>query len=200
MISRKYLKDYRIDEQIEANGRVRSRAVYIGGDYVISPTVTAGRKRLIVWLCALSGLSYIGALIPVTQASRLIYVMLPFAFSALPVFLMTGAALSLVRTLEPMTHSKARRISNRLPPCSLMASILSGSAILGIIVSAAISMDSFVPGDIVFTVLSLILFASSAIIFIKCCRLKALAVNEQGKHLPRDGDQEYPGSDPPAAH
>jgi hypothetical protein len=35
VISRKNFKYYRLEEQIDSQGRVRSQAVYIGGDYAL---------------------------------------------------------------------------------------------------------------------------------------------------------------------
>ena len=172
MVSRKYLKDYRIEEHIDANGRVRSAAVYIGGDYTLIPKVSVADRRLILLLSVLSGSFYCGALIPVTRAARLTYVIMPLVISALPIFLMISAAISLLSVKEAMSRPKAEKISNRLPPAALTAALLSGAAFLGFIITTAASWDSAGAGDYIFSACSLALFLAAAIVFIKSRKLK----------------------------
>jgi len=173
MISRKYLKDYRIDEHIDANGRVRSQAVYIGGDYTLSPQVSKGGKRLISLLSAMSWPFYAGALLPETRAARLTYIVMPLALAALPMFLMSKAAASLLGAKEAMSRERAERISNRLPLCALFAAILPGASFLGLIITAAASWDSAGVGDCIFGACSLALSLVASTIFLKSRNLKA---------------------------
>jgi len=172
MVSRKYLKDYRIEEYIDANGRVRSEAVYIGGDYTLMPQVSTGDKRLILLLSVLSGSFYCGALLPVTRAARLTYVIMPLVLSALPIFLMISAAVSLLSVKEAMPRPKAEKISNRLPPSALITAILSGAAFFGLIITAAAAWDGVGAGDYIFSACSLAIFLAAATVFIKSRKLK----------------------------
>ena len=175
MISRKYLKDYQIAERFDENGRVKSEAIYIGGDYTLSPRTSTGDKKLILYLSVLSCLAYMGALIPISQAAHIIYVIIPFILSAIPIFMMTAASVSLYRAKEAMTRAEAEKISNRLPPCSLFTAILAGTAFLGHTITAVVvSYDKFVPGDIIFSALSLLLLIVSIIAYTKCYRIKAI--------------------------
>jgi len=176
MISRKRLKDYRIDEQINDKGHVRSAAVYIGADYTLSPPVLASGKRFLFRLSVLAGLLFVGALIPATRTARLMYIILPFTFSALPIFQMAGAAGSLLFAKDIMVRDRAEKISNRLPSCSLFTAILSGSAFSGLCITAAVSADGLITGDFIFGALSLALSLTATIIFIKCRHLKARRV------------------------
>jgi len=175
MVSRKYIKDYQLSEQVDVKGRVKSKAVYIGGEYTLSPPVSQGDKRLILILSVLSCLLYFIALIPITHAARLVYVILPFAFSILPIFLLTEKSVSLLREKETMTRRKAEKISNRLPSCSMIATILLVAAFLGFIITAAAAWKDFLAGDIIFGALSLILAVAMIIIYSKCFKLKAIA-------------------------
>lgn len=174
MVSRKYLNDYRVEETVDANGRARKVAVYVGGDYTLAPPVPQKDRRLIVCLCLLVILVFIGALMPVTQAARRIYVALPFVFSALTVFMMAGASYSLLRSKEIMKRYDAERVASRLPPCSVVTAVLSGAAFIGLIIASALSWDSVVWGDFVFGALLLVNAAASAVIFAKCHRIKAV--------------------------
>jgi len=173
MISKKYLKDYRIDEYIDANGRVKSEAVYIGGDYTLSPQVSAGDKRLVMLLSVLSGSFYCGALIPVTRAARVAYVVMPLALSALPIFLMARAALSLLTAKVAMPREKAEGITDRLPLCALMAAMLAAASFLSLIITAAASWDGAGAGDYIYAACSLALSLTAAAAFLKTRKLKA---------------------------
>ena len=171
MVSRKYLKDYRIDEHIDITGRVRSEAVYIGGDYTLSPRVSAGDKRLFLLLSVLAGSFYFVAMVPVTRAARLAYVILPLALTALPISLMAWAAASLLGAKEVVSHEKAERISTRLPLSALVAAILSGASFLGLSITAA-SWDSALAGDYIFGACSLAISMATAAVFRRSKNLK----------------------------
>ena len=176
MSSKKYLSDYRIEETTDTKGRIRSEAVYIGGDYILSPPVSTGEKRLIICLSVLTWLAFIGALIPVTNAARLTHVMLPFVFSALSMYFVTGSAATLLSVKEIMIREKAEKIAKRLPPSSIITAILSLASLIALLVTAIISWDSIAASDIIFAVLVLVISLSSATIFYKCRKLKAKKV------------------------
>jgi len=176
MISRKYLKDYRVEDKISLGGQVRQAAVYIGKAHTLSPSVPERDKHLVFYLTVLSGLAYIAALIPVTYASRLIYVILPFVVSALPVFFMVGTAVALLRAKETMERKTAEMIANRLPPSSLFAAILTAASFLGLIINAAVLRPRLLTGDYIFGAFSFILFLASAAVFAKCRRIRAAAL------------------------
>jgi len=172
VVSKKYLKDYRLEEQVGSNGRIKTKAVYIGGEYRLTPETSTREKRLILSLTAIPCLSLIGALIPVTQAARTIYVIMPFMFSALPIYLMITTAINYCRTKEPMKREQAERIAARMPAGALITIILNTAAFIGMVMTAAISWGSFPAGDIIFGTLAIIIAASSAVILSKTRKLK----------------------------
>ena len=172
MISKKYLKDYRLEEQIDSSGRAKTKAVYIGEYYVISPDFSQSEKRLLLGLSILSALSFIGALIPVSQAVRVIYVSMPFVLSALPIFIMISTIVSFMQVKAPIKREQAERISNRLPACAFVLMILPSIAFIGQMITALVSWDIFPTGDIIFAVLSLTISATSAKIFDKSRNIK----------------------------
>ena len=179
MVSRKYLKDYRVVETIDAKGRVRSDAVYTGGDFTLSPSVGAGDKRIILCLSILSAVAFLGALIPVTHASRIIYVTLPFVFSALSMYMMIGAAVMLLRVEDVTTREKAEKTANRLPPSALVTAILSFASFAAGIGAVVVLRADVVTGDIIFIALSLVISVSSAVSFSKCRKIKAVRMDEE---------------------
>ena len=176
MISRKYIKDYIIDEQIGANGRVRSQAVYIGAGYTVTPLISMGTKRVLTGLSAISSISYICAMLPVTLTARAVYILLPFAVSALPICLMLMSSVSLLRAREIMERSEAEKITNRLPQCSLISTILTAASITGLIVNSAILRTGIIGGDIIFGTFALACTVATATVFGKCRKMKAMVI------------------------
>jgi len=181
VVSRKYLKDYRLEEQIGGDGRTRTIAVYIGGDYRLFPDFREGEKRRILLLSVLSGFFYILALIPVTGAARLTYVILPFVCSMLPVSVMMVYAVSLYRIKGVMKRKQAEQIVNRLPAGAAAASILTAIAFIAFIITMIIKWESLVAGDIIFSVLAVLISTASAYVLIKCHNMKAITPDTEAK-------------------
>ena len=167
-----------MDTHLDAKGRLKSSAVYIGGGYTLRPAVSVKNKRRILAASILSWFALTGALIPVTKASQTAYVIIPFAFSALPLFLATRAAVSLMLGGECMTRMKAERISGRLPLSSLVASMLSGAAFLGAAVIAILNWDELLAVDMLFGALSLLMTLAAAFVYSKSRTIKACKVDE----------------------
>jgi len=181
LVSKKYLKDYRLEEQIGDDGRIKKIAVYVGGDYRLFPDFREGEKRQILILSILSGFFFILALIPVTGAARLTYVILPFVCSMLPVSIMMVYAVSLYRIKDVMKHKQAEQMANRLPAGAAAASILTAIAFIAFIITIIITRAQLFAGDIIFSVLTVLICAASAYILIKCRNMKAIAPDTESK-------------------
>jgi len=121
MSYRKYLSDYSVEDYVDEKGRTKKRAVYTGGDYILTPAISSMDKRLVLAASIIPWPAVIGALAPRTRASQLYYVILPFVLSMIPLFLMTWAAVLLIYEIEPMTRERADLIANRLPYSSFFA-------------------------------------------------------------------------------
>ena len=174
MISKKYLDDYRVEKTIDENGRVRSEAVYIGGDFYITPQVTKGNKLLVFGLSILLWIAFVAAMLPVSYTGAVSYIMLPFICNMLPLYFMTNAAFWLLRVKETMRREQADKIEKRLKPGAFFTFVLSGVVFLGIAITAVFSFGSYVWGDIIFAALCLVMCAASAVVFFKCRNIKAL--------------------------
>ena len=179
MSYKKYLQDYRVEEYTDKKGRVKSTAVYIGGDYILSPAVSVKDRRWIMAASILCWLALIGALIPKTNVSQLYYILLSFIFSALPLYFMTGAAVTLLSESDRMTRERAERISSRLPLCSIFTAILSGLAFIGVVITAFFSWNDMIYGDILFGALSLFITVAASFAFSKCRGIKANKVENE---------------------
>ena len=134
MSRHRYVKDYRLNEYIAENGRVTSESEYIGGDYCFAAGAArakAAANRALA-LCALCWAGYLALVCVDGTAMRTVYVALPFAFTALPLFLLTrgAAGAALRRAAEarrggqdrprgarrrPLGHAAAGRGLSRLP-------------------------------------------------------------------------------------
>ena len=167
MISRKYSGDYRLVDNVTERGGIRTEAEYVGGDYFFcSGRETAARlgarlTALSLALCA----CYVAALLPRSGASRVMYAVLPFAFSALPLGFLTGSSLALLRAREPLRRETADKISHRLPACALWALILSAAGRLGEGAAALSGDGRMLWGDIVFSVCAAAIAGGSGLVF-----------------------------------
>lgn len=166
MVSRKYVKDYRLEDSLDARGRFRSKAVYIGGDYGFErpEQATARAKWTVFGLSFGSCLLFIGALLPNSLAARTMYCVLPLAASAVPLAIGMMGAYALVTAREPFRREQADKISQRLPIAALLTLIFSGVALLGFCGMALFSEGVMLPGDAVFAALSAGLAVASALL------------------------------------
>ena len=151
MAKGKYVKDYRIVESLNSRGGIRLETEYIGEPYVFEKGLETAKKHrnLSLALCLIGWLAFVGALIPNSLGMRTLYVSLPFAFSALPLGLLSSLLLSLIRLKEPLEHRLADRCENRFPAQALGMTVLPGAALLGegILWLAGAEL---LPGDAVF--------------------------------------------------
>ncbi|MEG1633235.1 MAG: hypothetical protein RR314_04200 [Oscillospiraceae bacterium] len=168
MVTRKYIRDYKLSESVSPGGRIITESVYVGGDYYLTaPTDTQKTtKALLVCLTALSWLVFIIALLPMSRASHIFYIALPHAFSALPLALATRAVIYL-HSPQPYTRERSEKIAQGLPSGSAFCAGLSGAALVGLIVTAVLTPEAMTSGDVVFGVCSALLTAASAICFSK---------------------------------
>ena len=123
----------------------------------------AGARRCagpLFWGCCAAWLLFIGALLPKSGASRLMWVIMPYAFSALPLGFMTDSAILLRRRRgQLLIRSEADKISRRLPVCAFWLMLLSGVSALGLGVTALASPESVNVYDIIFGLCAAVLAA-----------------------------------------
>ena len=163
----KYIKDYRLLESVDGRGRLRVDYEYIGAYYRFAAgsaaALKAGRRALA--LCALGWTAFFSALVPPSTAMRTIYVSLPFAFSALPLGMLTALAFSARKAAEPMEHPLADQLTNAYPPRALFTAILPGTALLGEGIRLLTGPGDLLPGDGIFALGALTLTICGALAF-----------------------------------
>ncbi len=170
-------KDFQFTETVTKSGRIRMDAVYVGPHFVFSDPAAAARAKWLLPVCAVLGWAlYIGALFPRSGASRLLFAVLPFVFTALPLWALTESAFSLLTQRMPMIRSAADRLSKKLPQACLAGMILCGVTLLGMLAAEVFFRSRLNRWDILFSACAL-LFAG--VFALARAQGKALAVREQ---------------------
>lgn len=160
MSRNRYVGDYRIVETLDERGRVVSRSEYTGKHYRFAEDdVTVRGARMWVGACCIVGwAAYVLALLPLSVATRTIYVSLPFVFAALPLALTSGTALSVFHTKPPFERRFADRLENRAPAATFFVMLLTGLSLAGECVNA-LRGHSLLWGDAAFSIGAAVLFA-----------------------------------------
>ena len=97
MAKKKYVRDYEISETIDEKGRVRSVPIYVGSYFCFCDAAAAKKSgRLLAPAAALGWLAYIVALWLPSGAGKLMYVILPFVFAAVPLWYVSSAVAALL--------------------------------------------------------------------------------------------------------
>ncbi len=153
MVTRKYIKDYKFSESVTARGGIRTEAVYVGKYYRFEDAAGAMKSaRLLLPGCLAAWLLFIAALLPKSGASRLMWVILPFAFSALPLGYMTDSAILLRRRMrcERLIRSDTDKLAKRLPVCAFWVLALAGVSVIALAVTAIASPEKVNAYDLIF--------------------------------------------------
>ena len=101
MAKKKYVRDYEISETIDEKGRVRSVPIYVGSYFCFCDAAAAKKSgRLLAPAAALGWLAYIMALWLPSGAGKLMYVILPFVFAAVPLWYVSSAVAALLRSCD----------------------------------------------------------------------------------------------------
>ena len=153
MVTRRYIKDYKFSESVTARGGIRTEAVYVGKYYRFEDADGAAKSaRLLLPGVLAAWLLFIAALLPRSGASRLMWVILPFAFSALPLGYMTDSAVYLWRRRGAvrLIRSETDKISKRLPVCAFWVLVLAGVAVIALAVTAMAAPEKVNVYDLIF--------------------------------------------------
>ena len=175
-MNKKYVRDFNLEESIDSRGRVKKTAVYVGGDYVFTePRAVSQKIRLrLAVLTALCWPLFIVPLIPVSQAGKLTYAVLPYAGNLLAIGILSVSVCALWRAGETMRHEQAVKLSRRLPASSFFVMLLSGIAALGVALTALLRWRSLPPADALFLVCAAALCAAGALLFRDCRKIKVM--------------------------
>lgn len=169
MSDRKYASDYRLEDYVAPDGRLRSRRVYQGERF----RFVRGQESLSKFSLALSGQVVLAAvlLLPLlvnnTQIGRTIYVILPMAFMLIPIFQLGAVCFRLRRYREPVTRQQRDLTDTRLRRCAWGLLILAAVTAVGAAVYWAVL--GLMPGEL------------PCVLGVFLCALQALAIFLQRK-------------------
>ncbi|MCI6434740.1 MAG: hypothetical protein MR828_08280 [Clostridiales bacterium] len=132
-MKQKYLEDYRIHTTVDAGGKIRDTAEYIGPLFCF---VQPRRERLPGQITALVGACAEAALLllPLLQRNRLssvFYAVLPHIVTLVPLWFSLRSILLALCQPEPLTREQADTVATGCQSCPGFALALSGAAVLG---------------------------------------------------------------------
>ncbi len=158
---RRYLKDYRLENVPGKNGKLRTVAVYCGKWYVFTGNAAQVRTyaRSFALLAAAQVALAAMALFTNARCSRVFYVMVPFAFILIPLFLVCAGALNLITAKSRLTNETNDHIRTRTRACPIALMILSGISALAHI-PYAINFGETLP-DVAYLAAALGIFATA---------------------------------------
>lgn len=166
MAKKKYVRDYEISETIDEKGRVRSVPIYVGSYFCFCDAAAAKKSgRLLAPAAALGWLAYIMALWLPSGAGKLMYVILPFVFAAVPLWYVSSAVAALLRAGDKLKRSEAEKVSGNLPSASVFGIILTAAALLAEGITAIAAPEKLNSSDIAFSAGAVILCAEFALSF-----------------------------------
>ena len=164
MAKKKYVRDYEISETIDEKGRVRSVPIYVGSYFCFCDAAAAKKSgRLLAPAAALGWLAYIMALWLPSGAGKLMYVILPFVFAAVPLWYVSSAVAALLRAGDKLKRSEAEKVAGNLPSASVFG--IMAVALIAEGITAIAAPEKLNAADISFAAGAVILCAAFALSF-----------------------------------
>lgn len=133
MAGRKYASDYRLEEHVLPNGKVQSLPVYQGKYFAF----TASREqirflhRLLLICCAAVFALLLPMLLDNTRLGRTVYVILPAAFTMIPLYLLLASARRLRMAQSPFIREHRDKTDKRIRGASVALTVILGISCLG---------------------------------------------------------------------
>lgn len=173
VVSKKYTKDYRIENVLLPNGRVVSRPVYCGKYYGFSATprnVRRARLSMTIsmtayWVFFCAGLCFRSG------AMKQWYVSLPYFCGFLPAAFLTSSLYYLwLYTQNPpapgLTREQKDRLYNRISQCSFTMLLLGVLAAAGLLIYYLLGAAGYAGfGDVLAVISSITMIISTAVVF-----------------------------------
>lgn len=133
MTGRRYASDYRLEEFVTPRGDIQTRRIYQGVYYRFCLEEKALR-RMGKGLCGLAALCLI-CLLPMlfnnSRIGRTIYVLLPVAFTLLPMYHVAAAGVRLCKYQAPLTRQMRDQTDRCLRKAGVWLSIMLGLDCMG---------------------------------------------------------------------
>lgn len=135
MTQRRYASDYRLEESVTPNGGIETRRIYQGVYYRFCQeerVIRQSGKRLCL-LCAGCLICLLPMLFNNSRIGRTIYVLLPVAFTLLPMYHGMAVGVRMCRYQEPLTRQMRDQTDLRLRSSGVWLTVMLGLDTAGVI-------------------------------------------------------------------
>lgn len=121
MAARKYASDYRLEKHVSPDGKVESTPVYQGTRFTFVQPAERIRwlRKYLVVSCAVVFALLLPMLFDNTRLGRTIYVILPAAFTLIPLYLLVAAIRRLGFSEDPFTREHRDKTDKRIRSASV---------------------------------------------------------------------------------
>ena len=174
MVTKKYVKDYRLENQKNKKGKDVTRPVYAGNYFVFEKSpeeVKRARTRLTV--CgALAAACFIAGLLSYVNKgfSAQYYTLFPFAFCAFPLLYLGFAVYAFYVYKGRATREQKEKMIDRVEKSGLVTVVLSALCMVGLLIAMILKIAGketrpVTVNDIIFIAAAVLLLVLSLLIF-----------------------------------
>ena len=167
MVRKKYADDFRLENVLDTNGKLKTKAVYRGkwfrfrsDSHVIERT-----KRIYTALAIISVLVLLAMLFTTDVMGNFWYVVMPLACNLIPVFFVVAGCWQLLTAKDRVTREHKDQIHDRLAPASMFQTVFALLGVVGGIVSD-FRISAFGLGRALFLLGGLVLTAAGLFMFL----------------------------------
>lgn len=165
-MARKYVQDYRLENRMSKDGKVRTVPVYKGDwfDFTADPAAVARAKVTYPALIAASGVLLLYLLIFTNHMGNQWYVVLPAAFSLIFWFFAVLSTYRLLTAKGPVTREHKDKLHDRMAPMTLIFTVLLGLCTVGSV--TGIVLQGFHPWRLAYTLAAALCTCCGLIMFL----------------------------------
>lgn len=167
MARRKYVKDYKLNQTVDERGRLRSDPEYVGSYFVFKESLDKVREQAKKCLiaCGIGWTAFAASLFLNTGSMRLFHISLPYAFTAIPLWLLTDVTIKALKAKGKMQHRESDEMNQKYPGASMWTAVLTVFALLGMLIAVIFKIGSLGKADILFALLASTVCACGAYCF-----------------------------------
>ena len=164
----RYVRDYTPSEQADIPGK--EEYTYIGKTFVPEQKDISGAARICFLLVTAGWSAYLAALLLNSRAMHTAWISLPFVLCGICLWVLSVNILALLRKRTAFRQKEADGVNNAFPPAALFMAVLAFfSLVLDLIrlvmTGSGGAGKNLFPGDLLFPVLTAVLFAVGAGLF-----------------------------------
>ncbi len=181
MVSGKYAKDYKLENVLGANGRIKTVSVY-AGPYFAFKAGAASVKRTRTVCAAMCAAALAAAAVPLFVNTGVVHnygVVLPFVLGLIPLFNLLAAMYRFIRAGEKVTREHKDKLGGRFLWASAALFVCAGGSMIGQIVWYFGHSAEICFADIAVSICTAVLMAAAAVLFLQKKNLEMKQVSSQ---------------------